>query len=252
MRLPGAAFIFSLWGATSLWAAPDQVGWIDLIDQSAQTYDDPYRDLMDDQLQDLIAVVQLRDAVGKTSDNADAKAQLADKETALKGAGVDIDWLIDQRWIVAERRVQAASAGNQELDGQIVTLAGYAIPARPDADGTPTAYLVPERGMCSHTPPPNPNQMIRVRLMTGWMPTALHEPVRLTGTLVIEPTEQVMQVVDGMQLMRATFRMDAQQVETAADMRANSKPADQNAWVRNLAESLRASGVLPENEDASE
>ena len=99
------------------------------------------------------------------------------------------------------------------LDGQTVTLAGFAIPAPPDADGRAVAYLVPERGMCSHMPPPPPNQMIRVRLSDGWAPTFNHEPVRLTGRLVIDPSERQMVVVDGLMPMRATFRLDVMDAE---------------------------------------
>jgi uncharacterized protein len=247
MRLLCAAFFLSLLGATSLWAASEQVEWPDLIDQSTQVFDDPYRDMSSDQIRDLITVVRLRDVVQKNPSNANAHAQLEATETLLQQAGFDIDWLIDQRWVVAERRTQAALAGNPDIDGQTVALAGFAIPAPPDSDGTPVAYLVPERGMCSHKPPPQPNQMIRVRLTTGWTPQSLHEPVRLTGVLVIDPTERMMQVVDGPQAMRATFRMDAQRVETLADMRADNNSAKQNQWVKDLADRLRAVHSQPNN-----
>ncbi|WP_254437001.1 DUF3299 domain-containing protein [Ruegeria arenilitoris] len=101
-----------------------------------------------------------------------------------------------------------------QLDGQTVTVAGFAIPGPIDDTGVATAYLVPERGMCSHLPPPPPNQMIRVRLKDGWEPSYVHEPVQLTGRLNIEPSERQVMVVDGLMPLRATFDLEVEAVRT--------------------------------------
>ena len=127
---------------------------------------------------------------------------------------------------VAERRQKAATAGNPEIDGQIVAIAGFAIPGPPDDDGTRIVYLVPERGMCSHMPPPPANQMLRVRLMNDWVPRMMHEPVRLTGRITIDPSEQVMRVIDGMVPMIATFKMEANQAETVEGLLASDTAPD--------------------------
>lgn len=227
--------------------AAKEIGWVDLIDDAAQTYNDPYLDLSYDQIDALRQVLVARNTLDRNDLSAEARseaeAELRTTQQSLAAQGIDADWLIAQRWVVAERRERAATAGNPEVDNQTVTLAGFAIAGPPARDGTPVVYLVPERGMCSHMPPPNPNQMIRVRMTGDWRPAFVHEPVRLTGRLSIDPSDEVFHVVDGPVQMNATFLMAAEKVETLADMRAQKDPAARRDWARQLADQLRASGV---------
>ena len=221
--------------------------WPDLIDMSAQDFEDPYRDMRYDQIDDVRTVLLQRNVLESgglsAEDRAEAQTKLDDAIARLAAEGLDPDFLISQRWEVAERRERAATAGNPALDGQTVTLAGFALAAPPASDGNPVVYLVPERGMCSHLPPPNPNQMIRVRLTGDWFPQYAHEPVRLTGKLMIEPTQEVFHVVDGPVDMRATFLMAASKVETIEDIRAQGNAEATREWAQQMAERLRASGV---------
>jgi len=218
MRSFLVAFIALCLSPALVQASASDLTWPDLIDPAVQEYDDPYRDLTVDQLYDLRTVVRLRARLGEADVSPEAKPRieerLADTEDALTKAGIEIDWLLSQRWIVADRRQAAMNAGNPDVDGQIITLAGFAIPGPPDREGFKTAYLVPERGMCSHTPPPNPNQMVRIRLGDDWQPTRLHEPVRLTGKITISPSQESMYLVDGRVPMNATFLMEAETVQT--------------------------------------
>ena len=205
-------------GAAAPTWAESTIDWIDLIDEDAQTYQDPYRDLTPDQFYTFQTFVMTQrdlelDAPNLTAEQrSELEATLKDAEASLTADGIDIDWLIAQRGVVAERRKLAASAGNPAVDGQIVTLGGFAIPGPPDEDGTTVVYLVPERGMCSHTPPPNANQMLRVRVTGDWRPRMMHEPVRFTGPITIDPSEQTFRIVDGPVLMRATYEMQAEEV----------------------------------------
>lgn len=202
---------------TALASPSVPLDWSDLPDPSVQTFDDPFRDLSPEQFDDVVFVVRLRNRlqrdVGSPEERRKWQDLLIATEDALAQDRIDVDWLLDQRLAVIERRERAGQAGNPAHDGQTITLSGFAIPAPPDPDGRPVAYLVPERGMCSHIPPPPPNQMIRVRLTKGWTPSVIHAPVRLTGVLSIAPSEHQMVVVDGLMPMRATFQMDATEVE---------------------------------------
>ncbi len=221
------------------------VDWDDLINQSAQTFEDPFKDLSYDQIFDVRTVFQKRQELENSSltDDARTEAETALNETLarLAEAEIDADWLISQRWIVAERRQKAATAANPLLDGKTVTLAGFAIQAPPEDDGTRIVYLVPERGMCSHMPPPNANQMVRAVVEGDWSPKTLHEPVRLTGKLSIEETQQSFHIVDGSVQMNASYVLDVTQVETIEDIR---KSQQANDWATSHAERLRASGKL--------
>ena len=196
--------------------APD-LDWSQLIDQSVQDYDDPYLELAPEQLISLVTVARLRERAerGESID----EARLSRESASLSAARIDVDELIAQRWIVAERRERAATSGNKEVDGREVVLSGFVIPAPADDDGKATAYLVPERGMCSHMPPPSPNQMVRLILPDNWRPQAIYEPVRVSGLLSIEPTTRMVRVVDGLVPMHATFTMNVSSVETPASLR---------------------------------
>ncbi|WP_282121071.1 DUF3299 domain-containing protein [Ruegeria atlantica] len=230
----------ALTSPTAIAAPGIALDWSDLPEPSVQVYEDPYRDLSPEQFDDVLFVVRMRSRlqqdVGTAVERHEWQKLLTETEDALVDSGVNVDWLLDQRQVVTERRKMAATAGNQKFDGQTVTLAGFAIPAPADADGRPVVYLVSERGMCSHMPPPPPNQMIRVRLNGDWTPSYFHEPVRLTGTLTIDPTDQSMMVVDGLMPMRATFQLDADNAETLETR------GDRLEWTQSVADRLRAAG----------
>ncbi|WP_282152390.1 DUF3299 domain-containing protein [Ruegeria atlantica] len=214
--------------------------WVDLPDPSVQAFEDPYRDLSPEQFDDVLFVVRMRGRLQQDAGSAEERQKwqelLTETEDALAGVGVDVDWLLDQRELVKERRRKAGTSGNPQLDGQTITIAGFAIPGPSDPDGRSVAYLVPERGMCSHMPPPPPNQMIRVRLNGDWTPSYFHEPVRLTGKLTIDPTVQNMMVVDGLMHMNATYQLDTERVETL------ETEADGLEWKQRAADRIRAAG----------
>ncbi len=230
-----------LWCGHSALATPETaLDWTDLPDPSAQVFEDPYRDLSPEQFDDVLYVVRLRGRLQQDGGSEEERQKwqmlLTETEDALASDGIDVDWLLDQREVVMERRRKAGMNGNPQFDGQTITLAGFAIPAPNDPDGRPVAYLVPERGMCSHMPPPPPNQMIRVRLNGDWAPSYFHEPVRLTGTLTIDPSVQNMMVVDGLMPMNATFQLETERVETL------ETEADRLEWKQRAADRIRAAG----------
>ncbi len=230
-------------------ASAEQITWENLIDQAAHDYDDPFAGLDFDQLDDLRVVVRetarLANGAVAGDDRLASEQKLADARSRLEQGGIDPDWLIGQRWIVAEKRKRAATAVNAKLDGETVTLGGFAIPAPPADDGTRVVYLVPERGMCSHTPPPNSNQMIRARLTGDWSPATIHEPVRLTGKLIAKETQHSFRIVDGEVPMRSSFVMEVTEVQP---MQAFHSGAQQtNEWAAGLAARLRTAGQLPGN-----
>ncbi|MEV8468995.1 DUF3299 domain-containing protein [Fluviibacterium sp. DFM31] len=222
-------------------AAQQAVNWVDLVDAEAQVFDDPYRTLTAEQIDQLRTVAQAKalyaDKSRLQSDREDAEARMRDAKAALAEAGLDADWLISQRWVVAERREAAANKGNTDIDGLNVSLSGFVIPAMPDPDGTPAVYLVETRGIYSHMPPPMPNQLIRVRLETDWSPKGLYQPVRLSGRLQIDPSEQVIRVVDGPVPMKATWRLDASSAETLTP--AAMPASESNDWIEQLRDKVQ-------------
>ncbi|MFC3612292.1 DUF3299 domain-containing protein [Lutimaribacter marinistellae] len=210
------AFVFMLLSAGA-GAADGQFDWGDLIDPAAQTFDDPYRDLSYDQMEALVTIVRMRTQLSNAelpdSVRARIEVRLDKAEAALVAAGIDIDWLIAQRWVVAEKRKRAASRGNPAVDGVEVLLAGFVIPAPPDKNGTLTAYLVPERGMCSHMPPPPPNQLIRIVASSLPEFQRMHEPVIVRGRLEAVESNRDVFVVDGPVPMWSAWTLNAENIE---------------------------------------
>ena len=245
---------FALCALLTAPVSAELIAWDDLIDQEAQTYEDPFLDLDYDQLDDLRAFAvekaRLENADLSAEQKAMSTAKLEQAQAQLEQSGIDAEALLEQRWVVADRRKKAATAVNSQIDGETVSIGGFAIPAPPAEDGTRIVYLVPERGMCSHVPPPNPNQMIRARLSGDWSPSMLHEPVRLTGQLLAQETQHSFRIVDGDVPMQSSFVMEVAEVETFKDLQANAEAT--NAWAQKLADDLRASGQLPPKEDEAE
>ncbi len=202
-------------------AGVEVLDWGKLIDKDAQVFDDPFRELKPAQLVKLISVARLREQAEK-GESID-KAKLARDSNALVADGIDIDAILAQRWEVAEKRQLAATSGNSEVDGREIQISGFVIPAPADTDGSPAAYLVPERGMCSHMPPPKPNQMLKLKLPNNWQPESLYEPVLVSGRLAIAPNTRTIRVVDGLVPMRATFRMDVSDVTTIREYADNQR-----------------------------
>jgi len=65
-------------------------------------------------------------------------------------------------------------------------------------------------------PPPDPNQMLRLRLKGEWYPQRIHEPAAVTGRLHLDPTENSFSVVDGPIRMNATWSMYVEAVDTSS------------------------------------
>lgn len=225
-----SAVCFALCALFSAPASAEAIEWGDLVNKDAQSYEDPFLDLDYDQMDDLrtFAVETSRIENADLSEEQLSKSSLRLEKALdrLKSDGIDAQELLDQRWIVADLRKRAATAVNTELDDKTVSLGGFAIPAPPADDGTTVVYLVPQRGMCSHVPPPNPNQMIRARISGDWTPSMLHEPVRLTGRLTAQETQHVFRIVDGDVPMRASFVMNVQKVDTMNDLRAHMRASN--------------------------
>lgn len=229
--------------ASSVAADFSRIDWDDLVDQSKQVFEDPYAELEYDVLYNVVTFAKLKQQVEEKglsgADLEQAKQDLNEQRAEFAAQDIDVDWLLDQRWVVADRRKAAAESGNPDLDGQEIELAGFAIPAPRDPDGVNVVYLVPERGMCSHMPPPNANQMLRVRLQTDWIPSMMHEPVLLKGTVDLSFTDQSIIVVDGYVAMRSSFEMIATEVVTVQDLKSGD--AQGPTWMQSLADRVRPS-----------
>jgi len=201
------------------------VDWSQLPDPSAQKFEDPYRDLAPEQMENLMALVRLSEALkvdGRTDgDRRQLETRMAELKGRLQAVGVDDEWLLSQRWAVAERRMQAAVAVNGKLDGQLVEIAGYLIPGPPIDSGEASAYLLPNRDVCNHLPPPAPNQL--VRLLIKDVPEAGFScvPATVQGTLRAKDERHEVIVIDHSLPMWSAWTLETEALRTVGSSAAN-------------------------------
>jgi hypothetical protein len=91
------------------------------------------------------------------------------------------------------------------LDGQEVTISGFMVPLRFEADRVSQFLLVPYAGACIHVPPPPPNQIIFVNTT---------EPVEASGLLEAVTVTGILQVADlSLELARVAYTLEADATE---------------------------------------
>lgn len=217
MRCVISVFVAALLATTQASAEPEVVEFSDLADPFAVAFEDPYVTMGVDMLNELKLLVQSDEKLAGTDLDEETRARLEARRAAaqdkLEANGHDVDVLLEQRWDVARKRQNARMAQNPIFDGVEVAISGYIIPAPQAADGSGFGYLVSQVGMCSHLPPPPPNQLVRVRLRADQQVASLYVPVRVTGLLRIEPSDETIFVLDGDSRMLSGWTLDAETVD---------------------------------------
>jgi hypothetical protein len=225
MRVLVSVCVAALLAATQASAKPEAIEFSDLVDPLAIVFDDPYRDMGYQLLNELKLLVELDQKLSQNDLAEEERARFKARRKAAKDMleinGQDIDALLAQRWDIARKRQAARMARNPVLEGVEVALSGYLIPAPQAPDGRYFGYLVPQVGMCSHLPPPPPNQLVRVRLLDDPQGQSLYVPVRVTGRLRVEPSDATIFILDGEARMVSGWTLDASTVERREDMGGN-------------------------------
>ena len=194
------------------------VDWSMLADPKAQEFEDPYRDLSQPQFESLMALAQLQAAL--SGDLADDERTVLDERASelsqgLQAEGLDPEWILSQREAVAERRQRAALSTNSDLDGESVELTGYLLVAPDMEDGAMVAYLLPDRGVCMHLPPPVPNQLIRLDLDMLPEPLGPCISAAVRGRLSVDETAATIAVIDDTALLWSSWRLDVSEAVTS-------------------------------------
>jgi hypothetical protein len=91
--------------------------------------------------------------------------------------------LIQHGQLTANDLMADGAATVPELNGQEVTISGFMVPLRFEADRVSQFLLVPYAGACIHVPPPPPNQIILVDSAEPVETSGLLEAVTVTGIL---------------------------------------------------------------------
>lgn len=205
MRTPWLATFALVWfPALGTAAEPLRLSWPDLVPQQLQDFDDPFARLDAEELSDLVRIARLRKEGARIGDGTSEGRELAETEAAARAKGLDVDHFFSIRAEITRLRREAAQTPNAHWDGTEVTLMGFALQTAPEA-----IYLVPMAGMCSHMPPPPPNQFILVDVPEPPLLRGLYTPVLVSGSLHAERSIEPRMVVDGILRMDAARRLDA-------------------------------------------
>ena len=193
-------------------AAANDIGWNDLPDPALFPVEDPLHALTPRQRADLWRIIRLRDRLGGTSVTAAARPRLEVRHRTLilelSREGIDAEDIISGLPELERQKRRASLAVNPRLEGTVIRISGYAFPGLSGWDGRPVAYVVPEIGMCSHTPPPPPNMLLRTRIASGPEIDEDYVPVLITGRLLTEYSVEDVHVVDGMQRLVSTATVE--------------------------------------------
>jgi hypothetical protein len=200
--------------------------WSMLPDPEAAQFEDPYRDLSQSQFESLMALARLQITLsGKTAEGERAVLQERASETAkdLQAQGLDPEWILAQRETVAERRQRAALSTNPSLDGESIEITGYLLVAPDMEDGAMVAYLLPDRGVCMHLPPPVPNQLIRLDIDDLPEPLGPCINAAVRGRLSADENTATVPVFDDTAHLWSSWRLDVSEAITAGTL-----PPDDN------------------------
>ena len=197
---------------------PRSVDWSKLPDPATQQFEDPYRDLSRPQFESLMSLAQLQIILSgekDESERADLETHAREISKDLQAQGLDPQWILAQRDVVAERRQRAATSTNPDVDGEFVEIAGYLLVAKDVEDGVTVAFLLPGRGVCMHLPPPVPNQLIRLDIDEFPEPLAPCISASVRGRLLADENDATVPIFEDTAFLWSSWRLEVAEASTA-------------------------------------
>ena len=208
-----SALFFAAVTATAQAAQPRELRWNDLVPASA-AFDDPFAALSPDHLYLLATVASFRDARAAGGEiDALTIEEAKDALAKLEAEHIDVDGLLARRAEISEKRRQLALSTNSDLEGELIRMPGYVLPLEYDGERVTEFLLVPFVGACIHTPPPPPNQIIHVKVESGFKSTGMFEPVWVDGVIRAEQSSPNLSFVDGSAEIPVAYTLTAEHVE---------------------------------------
>jgi len=195
-------------------AEPIKIGWHNLQGTVAP-YEDPFKKLTSDQIYYLSIYSRISEMQKENPDRVSAALakEAESAKEALISEKIDIDYMLEQRYVIMEKRMAAALATNDSLANQQIQMAGYMLALEFDEDKVKEFLLVPTIGACAHEAVPNPNQMILVNAQKAIVSTSTYMPVKITGKLQINQQSKELYLIDGSKEVDMSYSMDNAAVE---------------------------------------
>ena len=101
------------------------------------------------------------------------------------------------------------------LEGKQIELTGYLLPVDREGDLVYEFLLLPVSGLCSHMPPPPPNQAVHVFPAKPFKLTEIYEPVTVSGTLKPELEKTQLIILDGVSVIESGYHIAKAEVAKA-------------------------------------
>ena len=153
---------------------------------------------------------QLEDFGSEVSPEAEEAVEV---KYRFEKEGLDVDSLLAKYAAFEAQILKRNEAVVGELEGQLVRLAGYALPLEFSDTGVTEFLLVPYVGACIHVPPPPPNQMVFVRLNQTFNADDLYMPVWVTGRMTVKSSSKELSYVDGESNVDVGYSLEGSTVE---------------------------------------
>ncbi len=191
-----------------------ELNWDDLI-PSGLEFDDPYKKLNEDQLYNLGTVAMYQQRLNNKQEIPDSvKVEYQQALEILKKEDVDIDGLFAMRAEVTEKRRLQAQTANVDLNGKNIRIPGYLLPLEFKDKKVTEFLLVPWVGACIHSPPPQANQIVHVKLAKGFETNGgMYTPVWINGVMKTENNNPELSYIDGKRNIDVSYVMQADEVE---------------------------------------
>ncbi len=186
-----------------------EIQWDDLVPQKP-SQEDPLARLSEEEKGFIEWIIYLREYLPKKMDSQDQEFydEMNKALPELKAKGIDVDK------IIAERRFRNYTV-NTELDGELVTLAGYLLPLDLSGNKVTDFLLVPYVGACIHTPPPPPNQIVHAvsDTPTKYEVEKLFKPVSVSGKIKVKSLSKDLFLTDGSSNVNIGYSMSVEKIE---------------------------------------
>ncbi len=213
-KILAAVVIKTLTASSAVAEVARELTWDDLV-PAATPIENPFTHLTRDQHDELIIIARARadkrqGFITEVDPDYEDSIELTHK---LKTEGIDVEALLikaEEIGAEIERRNQATVG---ELEGQMIRMAGYALPLEFTEEGVKEFLLVPYIGACIHVPPPPPNQMVFVRLDQEFIAADLYTPVWITGRISVQAASRSLSYVDGQAQIATGYTLDGITVE---------------------------------------
>ena len=206
--IPILTIICALFNLQVLAEQVRQLGWQDLVPAHLLS-EDPLAGLTEDQQNMVYWVLNTLENLPERGPETEEYYQEIDKAMPeLEKAGIDIAELLAKR-----KRIRTSIV--EELNGQRVRIPGYLLPLEMSETKVKEFLLVPYVGACIHVPPPPPNQIVHVNIVTkeGYRVKSLYEPVWVSGELSAKSMVKELYLVDGSAGVNIGYTMKANRIE---------------------------------------